>query len=259
MAFDKKINPDVVVGVIGGGAIIGCTAAKLARVPAVGILITPLDGMICTKLNPCIALPESNLYFEKRKNLYKSYSPIDPEIIKGSYERAIKRMPSGFKENKKTILFSSGSSLFEKMAIAAEKISKLLSDYNIVVTGHPLSNDILKHLNNTIYLGYVDWMKDLYKIVDLAILSDDGVMVHEAIACKIPTVALKGVKYGREHNMAKVFPDAVIESYVNEIEMKVEEALSKLDSMKKAASKYSKEILRAGDKIADIILNHVKK
>jgi len=58
----KEINPHVVVGVIGGGAIIGCLAVKLTGIPTVGILITPADAMICTKVATTIALPESDLF-----------------------------------------------------------------------------------------------------------------------------------------------------------------------------------------------------
>ena len=29
-----------------------------------------------------------------------------------------------------------------------------------------------------INLGYIDWVPDLYSLVDLAVLSDDGVMIH---------------------------------------------------------------------------------
>ena len=53
------------MGIIGGGAVIGCVSAKLARVPAVGMIDTPLDTKVCTRLNQCIVLPEAQLFKEE--------------------------------------------------------------------------------------------------------------------------------------------------------------------------------------------------
>jgi UDP-N-acetylglucosamine--N-acetylmuramyl-(pentapeptide) pyrophosphoryl-undecaprenol N-acetylglucosamine transferase len=58
----RKVKPDVVVGVIGGGAVVGCLGAKMANTPSVGILITPADAKVCTKITTTVALPESNLF-----------------------------------------------------------------------------------------------------------------------------------------------------------------------------------------------------
>jgi len=167
----KKVKPDVVVGIIGGGAIIGCLSAKMARVPAVGILITPTDAKVCTRLNANKYLNESNI----------------------------------------------------------------------------------------IYLGYVDWIQDLYNLADVSVLSDDGVMIHEAIACKVPIVALTGVKYGRYHNMAAVFPGAVAESSIDELEQNIKAALDNIDEMKNEAQRYGEDVLDSGNKIADIIITESKK
>ena len=129
------------------------------------------------------------------------------------------------------------------------------------VVGHPLEDDYLKYLkgDNIIYLGYVDWIQDLYDLADVSILSDDGVMIHEAIACKVPIVALTGVKYGRYHNMAAVFPGAVLESPINELEEKIKVALDNISEMKSEAQRYGDDVLNSGSKVADIIINESKK
>ncbi|WP_455241002.1 glycosyltransferase [Methanothermobacter tenebrarum] len=253
----REVKPDIVVGVIGGGAVIGCLSAKLARVPAVGISNTPTDARICRILNPTIMLPESGLFkIKNMKNVYSSYSPIDPKITMGNHDNALKRMPPSFNEDFPTILFSSGSSLFELMAKAAKKISETDIKANIIVIGHPLKERYEKYLQSPriINLGYIDWVPDLYRLVDLAVLSDDGVMIHEAIACKLPIIALKGVKYGRYHNMASVFPGAVVESDFNNLEDTLKRALEMKDEMKEKASSYSEKVIKAGERIANIIL-----
>ncbi len=120
----RKIRPDVVVGVIGGGAVVGCLAAKLANIPSVGVLITPADAKVCTRITTTIALPESNLFQQdlQDKNIHKAYSPVNPDIIVGERENALKHMPEAYNENIPTILLSSGSTLFEKMALAASNL-----------------------------------------------------------------------------------------------------------------------------------------
>mgnify|MGYP001168879720 CR=1 FL=1 len=258
----KKVKPDIVVGVIGGGAIIGSLSAKLARVPAVSISNTLTDAKVCSKLNTTIMLPESGLFgVENMKNVYSSYSPIDPNILKGDAGHALEKMPSSFREDLPTILFSSGSSLFDLMAKAAHRISKSDIEANILVIGHPLKKDYERYLQSPriMNLGYIDWVPDLYRLVDLAVLSDDGVMIHEAIACKIPIVALKGVKYGRYHNMASVFPGAVVESDFDNLENTLKRSLIIRDEMREKASVYSEKVIRASDKIVDIIVKVAKR
>ena len=122
----RKIHPDVVAGVIGGGAVVGCLAAKLAKIPSVGILITPADAKVCTKITTTVVLPESNLFKLdlQNKNIHKAYSPVNPEIIVGDKENALKNLPENFDENLPTILLSSGSTIFEKMALAASKLGE---------------------------------------------------------------------------------------------------------------------------------------
>ncbi len=259
----RKISPDVVVGVIGGGAVVGCLAAKLASIPSVGVLITPADAKICTRITTTVALPESNLFQVELndKNIHKAYSPVNPEIIVGDRENALKHMPDVYDKNIPTILLSSGSTLFEKMAIAASNLGDGRIESNILVVGDPLEEEYMKYFENSnlIYLGYIDWINDLYKIVDIAVVTDDGMMIHEAMALGIPVVALLGVKYGRYHNLAAVFEGAVIESELENLEDVIENAFANMEYMKQCAVKYGEEVLKSSDKIAQIICARAKR
>ena len=258
----RKIRPDVVVGVIGGGAVVGCLAAKLANIPSVGVLITPADAKVCTRITTTIALPESNLFQQdlQNKNIHKAYSPVNPDIIVGERENALKHMPEAYNENIPTILLSSGSTLFEKMALAASNLVNGRIDANILVVGDPLEEEYTEYFKNSnlIYLGYIDWINDLYKIVDIAVVTDDGMMIHEAMAWGIPVVALLGVKYGRYHNLAAVFKGAVLESELDNLEDVLENAFANMDEMKRKSVKYGEEVLKSSDKIAKIICARVE-
>jgi UDP-N-acetylglucosamine--N-acetylmuramyl-(pentapeptide) pyrophosphoryl-undecaprenol N-acetylglucosamine transferase len=259
----RKLHPQVVVGVIGGGAVVGCLGAKIAQIPAVGILITPADAKICTKIATTVVLPESKLYqiYTKDKRIHKAYSPVNPEINVGDREKALRKMPSGFEEHRPTILFSSGSTLFEKMALGAAKLAKSGMNANILVVGDPLEDEYREYLNekNILYLGYIDWIRDLYKLVDLAVLTDDGMMIQEAIACQLPIIVLLGVKYGRYHNLAEVFEGAVLESDLDNIQQVTQNAFINIAELKKQAHKYSEEVLKSSDSIARIIYDQINK
>jgi UDP-N-acetylglucosamine--N-acetylmuramyl-(pentapeptide) pyrophosphoryl-undecaprenol N-acetylglucosamine transferase len=263
MRLCRKISPDIVVGVIGGGAIVGCLAARLASIPSVGVLITPADAKVCTRITTTVALPESNLFQLNLEDdtIHKAYSPVNPEIIVGNSENALNNMPDNYDKNLPTILVSSGSTLFEKMAIAASNLSEGRIKANILVVGDPLEDGYMNYLEkpNLIYLGYIDWIKDLYKIVDVAIVTDDGMMIHEAMAWGIPVVALLGVKYGRYHNLANVFKGAVLESELDNLEDVIENAFLNIDTMKQSATEYGKDVLKSSDKIARIICAQTKK
>ncbi|BDZ70489.1 glycosyltransferase [Methanobacterium petrolearium] len=258
----RKVNPDVVVGVIGGGAVVGCLGAKMANTPSVGILITPADAKVCTKITTTVALPESNLFQLdlKDERIHKAFSPVDPEIVVGDENKALVKLPEEFNSSRPTILFSSGSTLFEKMALGASKLGKSGVNANILVVGDPLEEKYREYLKekNIIYLGYIDWIRDLYKIVDLAVLTDDGMMIQEAIACQLPIIALLGVKYGRYHNLASIFKGAVLESELEDIEKVTEQALTDLGKLKENALKYSEDVLQASDKIASIIYGRIE-
>ena len=147
------------------------------------------------------------------------------------------------------------------MAIAASNLGDGKIDANIIVVGDPLEEEYMKYFENSnlIYLGYIDWINDLYKIIDLAVVTDDGMMIHEAMAWGIPVVALIGVKYGRYHNLAAVFDGAVLESELENLEVVIKDAFTNMDNMKQSALKYGEEVLKSSDKIAKIIYTRAKR
>ncbi len=258
----RRVKPDVVVGSVGGGAIVGCTAAKMARIPSVGISATPSDSRVA-KISTTVALPESPLFKSKtyNKKVYKSYMPINPDIIGGNREKALKMMPEEFIPDLPTILLSSGSTLFEKMALAASKLRDSGIKANIVIIGHPLDEKYRKFLETPgiLYLGYIDWVSDLFKLADFVIITDDGVMLHEALACNLPIITLLRVKYGRYHDMGRVFKGAMVESDLDDLDKIANEFLKNIDEKRDKAFYYGKEVLKAADKIAKIIVEEAGK
>ncbi|OED30512.1 glycosyltransferase [Methanosphaera sp. WGK6] len=259
----KKENADGVIGVIGGGAVIGCLSAKLARVPAIGVVATPTDTKLSLKLNPTLLLPESPLFtIDSVKSKYAvntNYSPIKTDIIKGNKENILDKLPNQFDSNKKSILFASGSTLFDDMAKAARKFAEENDDVNIFVVGDPLHDDINDIINhpNIINLGYINYIDDLYDLVDLAVITDDGLTLHETLACEIPVVVVIGVKYGRYHGLSKVFDGAVIESNVENITENITSALSNYEYMQERATKYSIGILNGSSDLVNFVLEHM--
>ena len=93
--------------------------------------------------------------------------------------------------------------------------------------------------------------------MDLAVITDDGLTLHETIACKIPVVVVIGVKYGRYHGLSKIFEGAIIESNVDNITYNINKALNDYSSMKRAVSNYSRDILESSEKIIDFISSHI--
>lgn len=258
----KKVKPDIVVGINGGGAIIGAVGAKLAGTPALSLICTPLDSKVCPKFNNCLAFPELFHGFQLAENVSKTYFPINPNTNKGNGQRALEKLKEheNFDENKKTILFSSGSSIFKGVMEGTDNFSKATDDYNIVLVGLPLKDEYMDIIdqNKVIYLGYVDWLRDLYDFVDLVIATDDGLMIEESLACQKPTVCLTKVKWGRYHNFASIFEGAVIEAEVDNLTEKIFEALDNLDELKDNAEKYSVDILNATSFISERILDEAK-
>ena len=256
----RKVKPDIVIGTIGGGAIVGCSTAKIAGIPSVGVVSTPSDSQVL-KLTTTIALPESPLFNVEmtNSNLHKCYMPINPEIITGDKEKAVDLMPEEYNPELPTILLSSGSTLFEKMALAADKLKNQKIKANIVVIGDPLDEKYREYLETPgiIYLGYINWVKDLYKLADFVIITDDGVMLHEAIACNLPIITLLKVKYGRYHNMGVVFKGAMVESELDNINEAVNNFLENMDKTKTKASQYGEDVIESADNIAKIIVNQI--
>ena len=261
----KKEKADGVVGVIGGGVVIGCLSAKLAGVPSVGIAATPTDTKVSLKLNPTMLLPESPDFtkdsVESKYDVRKQYSPIKSDIIYGNKDNILSKLPSKFDPNKKSVLFSSGSTLFDDMAYAARKYAEENDDVNIFVIGAPLKEELEDVINhpNIMNLGYINYMDDLYDLIDLAIITDDGLTLHETLACQIPVVVVLGVKYGRYHGLSKVFDGAVIESNVDNISEKVNYALENYNQMYNSTKIYSEDIINGTDDLTNFLITHISK
>ena len=261
----KKLDVDFVVGIIGGGAIVGSVGAKLSRTPAISLCSTPLDLKVCPKFNPCLIFPELDLFRHEvlPKNIERTYYPLNEDVDSGVSQIALenlKEIPL-FDENKKTILFSSGSSIFKGTIEAISKLSKCSDEYNLILVGHPLEDEYLDLIDESkiIYLGYIDWLKHIYKFIDLAVLTDDGVMLEEAIACKVPTIALTRIKWGRYHNMAGVFKGAILESSVDDICLNIGEAFKNYESLKNSANNYSEIVLNTRNLLAEKIIEKCGK
>ena len=261
----KKEKADGVIGVIGGGSVIGCLSAKLAHVPAIGVVATPTDTKISLKCNPTLLLPESPAFTHKddyvsNYEIQKQYSPIKMDIIHGDKNNILDKLPKKYDANKKSILFASGSTLFDDMAKAARNYAQENNDVNIFLIGAPLHEGINKIIDhpNIINLGYINYINDLYDLVDLAVITDDGLTLHETIACEIPVVVVIGVKYGRYHGLSRVFDGAVIESNVDNITSVVNKALNNYDSMKEATTKYAKDIIKAPEDLVEFVEKYMK-
>ena len=261
----KKEKADGVIGVIGGGFVIGCLSAKLAHVPAIGVVATPTDTKISLKCNPTLLLPESPAFTHKddyvsNYEIQKQYSPIKMDIIHGDKNNILDKLPKKYDANKKSILFASGSTLFDDMAKAARNYAQENDDVNIFLIGAPLHEGINKIIDhpNIINLGYINYINDLYDLVDLAVITDDGLTLHETIACEIPVVVVIGVKYGRYHGLSRVFDGAVIESNVDNITSVVNKALNNYDSMKEATTKYAKDIIKAPEDLVEFVEKYMK-
>ena len=261
----KKEKADGVIGVIGGGSVIGCLSAKLAHVPAIGVVATPTDTKISLKCNPTLLLPESPAFTHKddyvsNYEIQKQYSPIKMDIIHGDKNNILDKLPKKYDANKKSILFASGSTLFDDMAKAARNYAQENDDVNIFLIGAPLPEGINKIIDhpNIINLGYINYINDLYDLVDLAVITDDGLTLHETIACEIPVVVVIGVKYGRYHGLSRVFDGAVIESNVDNITSVVNKALNNYDSMKEATTKYAKDIIKAPEDLVEFVEKYMK-
>ena len=260
----KRIDADFVIGVLGGGAIVGSLGAKFARKKAFSLISTPLDSKVCPKFNECFILPD----FDKfkwdvlPKNTDKSFYPLAEDSGSGDAKIGLSKLKeySNFDENKKTIVFSSGSSIFKGMIDGVSKVADFTDEYNLVLVGLPLHDEYLDEINkrNIIYAGYVDWINHLFKFADLAVLTDDGVSIQEALSSDTPIVALTHVKWGRYQNMAGVFKGAIVESSVDDVVENVQKAFDDYTTLCENASKYGKLCLEASDVLAEKMLKKVK-
>lgn len=260
----RKINANFVIGVLGGGAIVGSVGAKLARKPAFSLISTPLDSKVCPKFNECFILPDLDKFKWETlpKNTDKSYYPLAPDSGDGDANEGLRKLKEylTFDENKKTIVFSSGSSIFKGMIDGVCHVADFTDEYNLVLVGLPLKDKYLDEINkrDIIYAGYVDWINHLFKYADLAVLTDDGVSLQEALSSDTPIVALTHVKWGRYQNMAGVFKGAIVESSVDDVVKNVQYAFDNYDSLSENTAKYAKLCLEASDVLADKMLKKVK-
>lgn len=258
----KKLDVDFVIGILGGGAIVGSLGAKFARTPCVSLISTPLDSMVCPKLNKSFILPEIDIFKEDTlpPNIEKAFYPLDENVGGGDAEIAFEKLSEDpkFDANKKTILFSSGSSIFKGTLDAANDVAEW-DKYNVVLIGLPLEEEYSELISpKIIYLGFVNWINHLFTFSDLAVLTDDGVILEEALACEVPIVALIKVKWGRYHNMAGVFKGAILESNVEDIRDNIKLAFENYDSLKENALVYGVECMNTSDDLAKKILKEVK-
>ena len=260
----KRENYDFVIGVLGGGAIVGSVGAKLAGKTSFSLISTPLDSKVCPKFNECYILPDLDKFKWDvlPKNTDKSYYPLPQDAGDGDAGIGLSKLKEypNFDENKKTIVFSSGSSIFKGMIDGVCNVADYSDEFNLVLVGLPLQEDYLDEIKkrNIIYAGYVDWINHLFKYADLAVLTDDGVSLQEALCCETPIVALTHVKWGRYQNMAGVFKGAIVESSVDDVVKNVQYAFDNIDSIKGNTSKYGKLCMEAGDVLADKMLKKVK-
>lgn len=257
----KKLDVDFVVGIIGGGAIVASVSAKFSGKPCATLCSTPLDMKVCPKLNHTIILPEYYLFREDvlPENLSKTYYPLNDDVDLGDGNIALEKLREYplFDENKKTILFSSGSSLFKGMIEAADNFVNFTDEYNVLLIGYPM-HDEYRDLINTdkiIYLGFLDWLNHLYDYIDLAVLTDDGVMIEEVLACEVPIITVTKIKWGRYHNMEGIFKGAILETDMENANETILKAFEDYDSIKNRADIFAKELLDAKPKLAQKIID----
>lgn len=260
----KKSKCDFVLGVLGGGAIVGSLGGKLARKTTFSLISTPLDSKVCPKFNYCFLFPEIGLYRLETlpKNMERAFYPLTDDCGKGNPDVALEELRKfpNFDENKKTILFSSGSSIFNGMIDAVNLVARETDEYNLVLVGLPLDEEYLGSIDDgkVIHTGYISWMNDLFKFADLTVLTDDGISIQEALTSEKPIIALTRIKWGRYQNMAGVYKGAIIESDVKDVCKSIDEAFENYDSLKKNASVYGRQCAQAADNMVDSMLKKLE-
>jgi UDP-N-acetylglucosamine--N-acetylmuramyl-(pentapeptide) pyrophosphoryl-undecaprenol N-acetylglucosamine transferase len=260
----KKSNADFVVGVLGGGAIVGSLGAKVARKPGFSLISTPLDSAVCPKFNYSYILPELDKFRWETlpKNTDRAFYPLADNMGDGNPEKALEKLKEhpNFDESKKTIVFSSGSSIFKGMLDAINIVAESTDKYNLVLVGIPLREEYAEMIDEEkiVYVGYIDWINHLFKFADLTVLTDDGVSLEEAFTCGKPIIALARVKWGRYQNMAGVFKGAMIESEVEDVCKSIDEAFENYDFLQKNALIYGRQCAEAADNLASDMLERLK-
>ena len=195
-------------------------------------------------------------------NMDKAFYPLADNVGQGDEKIALEKLKEypNFDESKKTIVFSSGSSIFKGTLDAINLVADKTDEYNLVLVGIPLHDEYhdLIDEDKIIYVGYIDWINHLFKFSDLTVLTDDGVSLEEAFTCGKPIVALTRVKWGRYQNMAGVFKGAMIESEVSDVCKSIDEAFENYDSLQENALIYGKQCMEAGDYLADRMLKKLE-
>ena len=195
-------------------------------------------------------------------NMDKAFYPLSDNVGQGNEKIALEKLKEypNFDESKKTIVFSSGSSIFKGTLDAINLVADKTDEYNLVLVGIPLHDEYhdLIDEDKIIYVGYIDWINHLFKFSDLTVLTDDGVSLEEAFTCGKPIVALTRVKWGRYQNMAGVFKGAMIESEVSDVCKSIDEAFENYDSLQENALIYGKQCMEAGDYLVDRMLKKLE-
>ena len=193
------------------------------------------------------------------ENISKTFYPLEDGVDSGNGDIALEKLKKYplFDENKKTILFSSGSSLFKGMIEAASNFTEFTDEYNVVMIGYPMHDEYLDLINEEkiIYVGFIDWLSHLYDFIDLAVLTDDGVMIEEVLACEVPIVTITKIKWGRYHNMEGVFKGAILETDMEEANETILNAFENYDSLKSSAKDYAVLLLDAKPSLAQKIID----
>ena len=216
------------------------------------------------KFNQCYILPELDMFrWEKLPaNMDKAFYPLSDDVGQGDEKIALEKLKEypNFDESKKTIVFSSGSSIFKGTLDAINLVADKTDEYNLVLVGIPLHDEYYDLIDEDkiIYVGYIDWINHLFKFSDLTVLTDDGVSLEEAFTCGKPIVALTRVKWGRYQNMAGVFKGAMIESEVSDVCKSIDEAFENYDSLQENALIYGKQCMEAGDYLVDRMLKKLE-
>ena len=260
----KKEDFDFIIGVLGGGAIVASLGGKLAHKPTFSLISTPIDSKVCPKFNKCYVFPELDKFRLETlpKNMERSFYPLSDDVGQGDVNIALEKL-KGFRifdENKKTIVFSSGSSIFKGMIEAIHMVADCYDDYNLVLVGLPLHDEYLELIDpdKIIYTGYIDWINHLFKFADLTVLTDDGVSLEEALTSEKPIIALTRIKWGRYQNMAGVFKGAIIESEVKDVCKSISEAFDNYESIQNRAIYYGDLCSHAADNLSDSILKELE-
>ena len=86
-------------------------------------------------------------------------------------------------------------------------------------------------------------------------ITDDGVMIEEVLACKVPIITVTRIKWGRYHNIAGIFKGAILETDIEDANETILSAFDNYDSMKNSADMYAKDLLDSKYGLAQKIID----